>query len=360
MYRVIIADDKALIRAGLFYRNDWNAMGFEVAALLEDGSDVLEFLEKERADVLLADICMYSVSGLEAAKVIQEKYPWMKVVLISGYQEFEFAREAMQYKVYEYLLKPIDYGKLRQVFADIKKELDDVRYLKILGESFGEPEYDQVLQLLANLPELLEDGSKSWQDFANLKPVFQKAPSQMTKTAAEEMMKLLKAKLERRDVSLAQELDQKILDMGEDGASESLEEVLKWLEKELRSRDLLHPAAKKDACIEEACRYIRTHLGDDLSREKVAAHVHLSERHFTRRFVGQTGENFNAYTYRMRMEEAMRLLEEGMLSPEEVSERVGYRDFKYFQQLFKKYSGDTVRERMRRNSSDEKNDTDLT
>ena len=55
MYRVIIADDEALIRAGLFYRNDWSAMGFEVAAMLEDGSDVLKFLETQRADVILTE-----------------------------------------------------------------------------------------------------------------------------------------------------------------------------------------------------------------------------------------------------------------------------------------------------------------
>ena len=65
MYRIIIADDEALIRAGLFYRNDWSAMGFEVAAMLEDGSDVLKFLETQRADVILTDICMYQVSGLK-------------------------------------------------------------------------------------------------------------------------------------------------------------------------------------------------------------------------------------------------------------------------------------------------------
>ena len=116
MYRVIIADDEPLIRAGLYYRNDWNAMGFEVAALLEDGSDVLKLLEKERADVLLTDICMFQVSGLEAAGQIREKYPWMKVVLLSGYREFDYAREAMRCHVYEYLLKPIDYEKLRSVF----------------------------------------------------------------------------------------------------------------------------------------------------------------------------------------------------------------------------------------------------
>ena len=111
MYRVIIADDEPLIRAGLYYRNDWEQMGFEVAAMLEDGSDVLKFLEGERVDVLLTDICMYQVSGLEAAALIREKYPWMKIILLSGYREFEYAREAIRCQVYEYLLKPIDYGK---------------------------------------------------------------------------------------------------------------------------------------------------------------------------------------------------------------------------------------------------------
>ena len=96
MYRLIIADDEELIRTGLFYRNDWKAMGFEVAAMLEDGSDVLRFMEKERIDVLLTDICMYQVTGLEIARVIQEKYPWVKVVLLSGYREFEYAREAIR------------------------------------------------------------------------------------------------------------------------------------------------------------------------------------------------------------------------------------------------------------------------
>ena len=137
MYRLIIADDEPLIRAGLYYRNDWNQLGFEVAAMLEDGSDVLKYLENERVDVLLTDICMYQVSGLEAAAQIREKYPWMKIVLLSGYREFEYAREAIRCQVYEYLLKPIDYEKLRHVFAQIKMELDRPTGRKPCLEALG-------------------------------------------------------------------------------------------------------------------------------------------------------------------------------------------------------------------------------
>ena len=124
MYKVIIADDEPLIRAGLGFRNNWEAMGFEVTAILEDGTDVMKFLESNRADVLLTDICMYQMSGLEVAEKVRTLYPWMKVVLLSGYKEFEYARQAMRCQVYEYLIKPIDYEKLREIFRQIKQELD--------------------------------------------------------------------------------------------------------------------------------------------------------------------------------------------------------------------------------------------
>lgn len=113
-------------------------MGFEVAAMLEDGSDVLQFLEENRADVLLTDICMFQVSGLEAAAKIREKYPWMRVVLLSGYREFEYAREALRCQVYDYLLKPIDYEKLREVFGKIREELDGQKREEQMLRSFGE------------------------------------------------------------------------------------------------------------------------------------------------------------------------------------------------------------------------------
>ena len=114
-------------------------------------------------DVLLTDICMYQVSGLEAAAQIREKYPWMKIVLLSGYREFEYAREAIRCQVYEYLLKPIDYEKLRSVFANIKRELDEVSREETLLRSFGEGEYDQLLNLIKVVAgSVMGEGEEAW------------------------------------------------------------------------------------------------------------------------------------------------------------------------------------------------------
>ncbi len=356
MYRLIIADDEALIRAGLFYRNDWSAMGFEVAAMLEDGSDVLKFLEEQRADVLLTDICMYQVSGLEVAGIIREKYPWMKVILLSGYREFEYAKEAIRCGVYDYILKPIDYDMLRILFTKIKKELDEARHEKQLLQSFGEEEYEQVLELTHMVAgSVMGEGEENWLAYARLKPVMHNAPKEIREIVIKRLLELLKCKLYQIDVALADEFAQKLSELDCTGAAEEEEKesdvgetlsvLLSQLNDELVSKNLI-AAAKNvgDDCITKACSYISNHLGDDFTFRDVAEFVHLSPRHFIRRFRSEIGETFTDYVFRMRMEGAMRLLEEGNILPDDVGAAVGYHDDKYFQQIFKKHTGYTVRE----------------
>lgn len=353
MYRVIIADDEALIRAGLYYRNDWNAMGFEVAAMLEDGDDVLKFLEEQRADVLLTDICMYQVSGLQAANVIKDKYPWMKVVLLSGYREFEYAKEAMHCGVYEYLLKPIDYDKLREVFAKIKEELDKAQYEEQLLHSFGEEAYDQVLALTRVMTgAVLGEGEETWLAYAHLKPMMHNAPLEIRQVVIKRLLELLKTQLNQKDTTLAEEFARKLkaLDISEDtDMSQSLSALLSQLNDELVSRNLV-PAVKKsgDDSIQKACNYISNHLGEGFTYRDVAEYVHLSPRHFIRRFRSEMGETFTEYVLRVRMEGAMRLLDEREILPDDIGAAVGYHDDKYFQQIFKKYTGCTVREYQKR------------
>lgn len=345
MYRLIIADDEELIRTGLLYRNDWKAMGFEVAAMLEDGSDVLRFMEKERIDVLLTDICMYQVTGLEIARVIQEKYPWVKVVLLSGYREFEYAREAIRCGVYEYLLKPIDYEKLRSIFMKIKEELDQTAQEEHLLMCFGEEAYDQVLQLIRLVADsVVGEGEENWRAYARLKPVLRDSPAEIRDIVVKRMLKTLQAKLFQKDPVLADTFAQKLKNVQRMQTTErldsSLVELFQQLNDELISKNLISLARSEgNVYIQKARGYIGNHLGEDFTYKDVAEFVHLSPRHFIRLFRNETGETFSDYVFRTRMEGAIRLLEENKIRPEDVGEAVGYHDDKYFQQLFRKYTG---------------------
>lgn len=352
MYRVIIADDEPLIRAGLYYRNDWEQMGFEVAAMLEDGSDVLKFLEGERVDVLLTDICMYQVSGLEAAALIREKYPWMKIILLSGYREFEYAREAIRCQVYEYLLKPIDYGKLKEVFANIKKELDEAYREEILLRSFGEGEYDQVLALIKSIAgSVLGEGEEAWLAYSRLKPMMLNAPPEIREVLVKRLLEQLRSKLVLKDPKLEEVFARRMKELQPADTEDFHKQLLglfSRLNDELVSGSLV--TARKpavDDCITKACSYISNHLGEDFTYRDVAEFVHLSPRHFIRRFRSEMNETFTDYLVRVRIEGAIRLMDEGQTDAADVSAEVGYRDDKYFQRLFKKRTGCTPREYQR-------------
>lgn len=348
MYRLIIADDEPLIRAGLYYRNDWNKMGFEVVALLEDGSDVLGYLEKEKADVLLTDVRMYQVSGLEAAAQIREKYPWMKIVLLSGYREFEYAREAIRCQVYEYLLKPIDYDRLRNVFTNIKRELDEVAWEERFLRSLGEVEYDQILTLIRSVTgSVMGEGEETWLSYARLKPMMLNAPPEVREVLVKRLLEQLQSRLILKDPKLERDFvrSMKSLKLDSEDFHKQLFGLFAQLNDELVSRNLVmvrKPAA--DDCITKACNYINNHLGENFTYRDVAEFVHLSPRHFIRRFHSEMNEKFTDYLVRVRIESAMRLMDEGQTDAADVAAEVGYRDDKYFQQLFKKRVGCTTRQ----------------
>ena len=96
MYRLVIADDEFTIRNGLAQIVNWRELGFEVKGRFEDGSDVIAYLKTHEADVIFTDVEMYEVSGLEVAKWVAEHCPGVIVVVISGYKEFDYVKEALK------------------------------------------------------------------------------------------------------------------------------------------------------------------------------------------------------------------------------------------------------------------------
>ncbi|MBU9726830.1 response regulator transcription factor [Diplocloster modestus] len=127
LYSIIIADDEPIIRESLASFLNWGKLGFQLKLIARDGAEVIAQLDQGDVDVVLTDIRMKNVSGLDVAQYAYEHAPDTQVVLISGYHEFEFARQAMAYNVRHYLLKPIDIGVIEETFTKVKAELDKQR-----------------------------------------------------------------------------------------------------------------------------------------------------------------------------------------------------------------------------------------
>lgn len=125
-YSLVIADDVKIMRESLEKIVDWESLGFKLEAVFSDGAQVIEYLKNNPLDVLLIDLKMITVSGLDVAAFIYEHSLPTKVVILTGHRDFEYAQKAIEYKVEHYLLKPISMPEMKRVFEIIRINLDKV------------------------------------------------------------------------------------------------------------------------------------------------------------------------------------------------------------------------------------------
>lgn len=124
MYSILVADDEAIIREGIKYLFDYEALGFSICAEAENGEQALEKILAHRPDVVLLDIRMPGISGLETIRRAREQGYQGRVVVISSYPDFKYAQEAIRYGVQHYITKPIDEDELKRIFCEFRDALD--------------------------------------------------------------------------------------------------------------------------------------------------------------------------------------------------------------------------------------------
>jgi len=121
---VLIVDDEKIIRDGLLCF-PWDALGFARVESASDGIEALEVLTRAPVDLLISDVRMPLMDGLALCKEVRDRWPRTKAVILTGFRDFEFVKEALQARVLEYLLKPVDPSELEAVVRRLKAEIDE-------------------------------------------------------------------------------------------------------------------------------------------------------------------------------------------------------------------------------------------
>ncbi len=127
LYRVLLVDDEEDIRVGISRKMDWEGLGFTLVGEAENGRDALELADALRPDVVLTDIKMPFMDGLELCRILTDRLPASKFVIFSGFDDFEYAKQAVRMNVSEYILKPINAVELADVLRKLKEQLDRER-----------------------------------------------------------------------------------------------------------------------------------------------------------------------------------------------------------------------------------------
>jgi two-component system response regulator YesN len=125
VYKAIIVDDEPLVRSGLRNTINWQEHGFELVGDYTNGVEALEAVELHKPDLVLSDIYMPFMNGLELSGRISAQYPYIKVIILTGYDEFEYAQQALRLKVHDFILKPITARETQELLDKVKREMDE-------------------------------------------------------------------------------------------------------------------------------------------------------------------------------------------------------------------------------------------
>jgi two-component system response regulator YesN len=149
LYTFILVDDEKEIRESIRDTIPWNDLGFRFAGACADGYEALELAERIQPDAVITDINMPFLDGLSFTDRLLPVSPDTKVLIISGYDDFEYARKALQLKVYDYILKPVTPGELKTILEKLKAALDEDREKRLNMKHIKE-------QLAQSIPLLRE------------------------------------------------------------------------------------------------------------------------------------------------------------------------------------------------------------
>lgn len=343
MFKVMIVDDELSILEGLKRLLNWNALGFNVTYLASDGAEAYEAWKKIQPQLVITDIKMPEMDGLELSRLLKEADPNIEIIIISGYKDFTYAKEAIKHGVKSYILKPVDEEELT---------LEVKRIGNILREK---------------LPFFQEDMKLSWRlewdntrlfsavencnrveierELTRLFSLFLKnrAPLIITQSIIGDIVSFLwgKAAENNCDISDAcQNVIRESIKLSDDGYMDTVKKNLYNICMAVCDAIV----AKKNATlvaekITEIEKYLQKHYSEPLSLKYLSKKYHINHVYLGQIFRKKTGSSFNDYLNKVRMENAVKLIIETNLSLSEIAYKTGYTNQVSFYRNFKKLYG---------------------
>ena len=172
-YKVLLVDDEVEVIDIMEQKIHWNDLGFKVVGSATNGVKALELVEKLQPDVVLTDIKMPYMNGLQLARRLNEDYPNIYIMLCTGFDEFEYAKEAVHLEIKEYMLKPINSTELSASLEDLKETLDREREEKLNVKKLNNYFQEALPKLQSNFLISLIEGRVGEEDYDRFLQAYQ-------------------------------------------------------------------------------------------------------------------------------------------------------------------------------------------
>lgn len=357
MIKVFLVEDEAIIRRGIKKNVEWEKNGFEFVGEAGDGEYAYPQILKTEPDILITDIKMPFMDGLELSHLVKKILPNTKIIILSGYNEFEYAKEAITIGISEYLLKPVTAASLTAVLRKVKEEIREEKEKSRLLERYF-VSYEKYNAFLDKTDYTGVD-RKLIQDFLKLGSAGEEGmfiDEYLAAVGENNYRSFLLRQYMTIDIFFCVQEFLKGLSVCADEIPPELGDI-KYIPKIVVSEEqtvsylkelFAFAISERDrvsgnrygSLIDTAKQYLAEHFeSNDVSLNTVAAQVGVSSSYFSSIFKQETGQSFVEYLTKLRIDKACELLRCTTLRTSEIGERVGYNDPHYFSATFKKVTG---------------------
>lgn len=335
MYSILLVDDEYLVIKGIRIILEKTCLPVGEIREAENGEDAMEHIREKVPDIIITDIKMPVVDGLELCKKIYKKCPNTSIIIISGYDDFKYAQEAIKYGVRQYLLKPVQKIQLLNAIEDIIKEKEEAKKQLYISHKDMEALIDIFESGLWNNSE--KDVKRG---LTFLRELLNNLPIDFCKKIASDFFEIL---LGRLSLKIGYTL---IIQIDEYKGFEK-SGFFGWAEQTINKIQLELIERKRNSdynLFEMAKQYLTENYNREITLEDLAHKTGFSTNYFSKLFKTKVGKTFVQYKSELKIQKAMELLEKPEKSVTEVSLDVGFNDLTYFIRVFKEYTSLTPNE----------------
>jgi two-component system, response regulator YesN len=346
VYKVIIIDDEPWSREVIKSLVCWEKYCMDIVGEAEDGAEGIDLAKNRRPDVIITDMRMPGLEGDELLRELRKLYPMPEIIVMSGFNDFAYLKQAIQSKAVNYLLKPIDPLEIDATLRQCRQELDisalnstQLFTDKVLMERYYAYR-QQIRELLMkhNRRELscVMDKLENILCMDHVKSI----NSAALKKAGYDLLLILDEFETEENISVkCSTLLEQQLETGWSSAHDAILSFSLLLFKAIDSADNSTETSNIDLALVQ--QYIDHHFTEPLSLESIAKRFYISREYLCRSFKLFAGENISDYITKRRMEKSHALVLQKKYEIKDIATIVGYNDIAYFYRVFKKYYGCT-------------------
>ena len=362
MIRVLVVDDEKLVRQGLITSLPWAEYGMQVVGEAKNGEKAIEFLAEHEVDLMLTDLAMPVMSGIELMRIVRKRYPRLYIIVLTLHQDFEYIQEALRLGAIDYIAKvELTADRFSEILARIRERIAEEEKKReqsggwSAGEALAERPVPETREArsgrvaresppVAN-DDRLSDAAEHWlspgwiQDDEGFELLLDRLCAM--NLTSDSLMRLLTRLTDEWNALYGSILAEK-LELSE--AFADWPSVAVWMNGTrtalIKALGSPHYSQEVQDAVKKAVQLIQEQLGGQLYAADIAKRVNMSRSYFSQCFRDIVGKTFNEYVRQARVDKAKEYLVHTNMPILWVAEKTGYLDGKYFSTVFRDQTGE--------------------